>query len=171
MGLPKLSKDALIEKLKSIKLFSLDVDGTLTDGGLYYMEDGTEYRRFNVRDGMGIKLSQKAGMEFAIVTASFTPSITHRAERLGIEHLHLKVEDKVISIGEICAEKGWSMDHVAHIGDDVNDLGILEVVGLPLCPADAIDSVKEKSAYICENKGGMGAVREICDLILISRGQ
>ncbi len=168
-ALPKLSQADLIERLKSVKLFSLDVDGTLTDGGLYYMEDGTEYRRFNVRDGMGIKLSQKAGMEFAIVTASFTPSITHRANRLGIEHLHLNVQDKVVAIGEICAEKGWSMADVAHIGDDVNDLGILEMVGLPLCPADAIDSVKEKSAYICEKDGGFGAVREICDMILLSR--
>jgi len=165
-----ISPKALKERLKNLRLFSLDVDGTLTDGGLYYMEDGTEYRRFNVRDGMGIKMCQKAGLEFAILTASFTPSIEHRAKRLEIEHLYLKVQNKVEAIGEICAENGWSLDQVAHIGDDVNDLGILDVVGLPLCPADAIPQVIAKAAYVCKNNGGFGAVREICDMILEARG-
>lgn len=169
--MPSLNRKDLISRIKNIRLFSLDVDGTLTDGGLYYMEDGSEYRRFNVRDGMGIKMCQAAGLEFAIVTASFTPSIKHRAERLEIKHLYLKVRDKVEAIGEICAENGWSLDQIAHIGDDVNDLDILDAVGLPLCPADAIPQVKEKSAFICKNNGGYGAVREICDIYLEALGK
>jgi len=165
----KLTRAELSEALKGIKLVSLDVDGVLTDGGLYYAEDGTELRRFNVKDGMGIKLAQAAGIEFAIISASVTPAIEHRAKRLGIDHVHIGCKSKVETLQGICTQLNIAPDAIAHMGDDLNDLPIFELVGLALAPADAAASVCTAASYVTEKSGGQGCVREICDLAVTAR--
>lgn len=159
----------LRDRLSRVVLLSMDLDGTLTDGGLYYTEDGTELRKYHVRDGMGVKMIQAAGLSTAIITMSTTPAITRRSERLGIDHLVLGARDKVGALIAICQDLGISLDQVAHIGDDVNDMDLLQVVGCPVAVADAIDPVKALAAWVTPNKGGQGAVRDLCDQLLAVR--
>ena len=159
----KLTKAALIKRLREIKLLTLDVDGVQTDGSLYYTETGEQLRKFNVRDGVGIKNAMTLGVAVAIVTASTTPSIEHRGRKLGVPHVFIGAEDKMSAITGLCDDLGIDLADVAHIGDDLNDLPLLRGVGLPLTVADA---VPEMVAYVTKKEGGMGAVREICDLLV-----
>ena len=160
----------LEERLARVALLSMDLDGTLTDGGLYYTEEGAELRKYHVRDGMGIKMIQATGIRTAIITMSMTPAITKRAERLAIEHLVLNARDKVAALTTICDEIGIGLDQVAHIGDDVNDIPLLKVVGCPVAVADAMESVRAVACWITPNRGGAGAVRDLCDRLLAVRG-
>jgi 3-deoxy-D-manno-octulosonate 8-phosphate phosphatase (KDO 8-P phosphatase) len=148
---------------------SLDVDGVLTDGGLYYADDGSQLRKFNVKDGMGMKLARKAGVEVCIVTASQTAAIHHRGEVLGIPHVFVGVDDKLATLKGLCETLGIAPAQVAHMGDDLNDLPLMEMVGLTITVADAVDAVLENVDYVTRRKGGDGAVREICDLVLKAR--
>ena len=156
-------------KLAAIRLLSLDLDGVLTDGGLYYTDAGDEMRKFDVKDGMGIKLALRAGIAVAIVTASTSPAIAHRGRRLGLEHVLLGVEDKLAAVQALCGRMGIALGEVAHLGDDVNDLPLLAAVGLPLAVADATPSVRRAAAYAARRPGGQGAVREICELLIAAR--
>ena len=161
----QLSKTALIKRLKGVKLLTLDVDGVQTDGGLYYTETGEQLRKFNVRDGVGIKSAMAAGVAIAIVTASTTPSIAHRGRILGVPHVFIGVEDKLSAVTGLCDDLGIDLAEVAHMGDDLNDLPLLQGIGLPLTVADAVPEVLEAVIYATIKEGGAGAVREICDLI------
>ena len=154
------------QRLAGLKLLSLDTDGVLTDGGLYYTDAGDEMRKFNVKDGMGIRMLQSAGVEVVIITASSAPAIAHRGHRLGLEHVYLETEDKLAALVELCDKRGIDLDQVAHVGDDVNDLPVLEAVGCPMSVANAMPAAKEVALYVTHNNGGEGAVREVCDLIL-----
>mgnify|MGYP001273807714 CR=1 FL=1 len=165
-----LSRDQLIERLKSVKLLSLDVDGVLTDGGLYYAEDGLPLRKFNVKDGLGMKRAMEAGVEVAIVSAATMASIHHRGEFLGIRHVFTAVADKLETVGTLCQELGISLAEVAHVGDDLNDIPLMGQIGCPLTVAGAVPEVLGVAAYVTERPGGEGAVREICDLLVASRG-
>lgn len=165
----RLSKDALIERLKSIKLLTLDVDGVMTDGGVFYAADGSQLRQFNIKDGMGINMAQKAGVEIAFITASTTPDIAHRGKVLKIKHMFMGADDKLAILTGLCAELSITLDEVAHIGDDVNDLVVLNAIGLPITVADAVDDVLDVAVYVTTRGGGKGAVREIIDLILKGR--
>ncbi|MEQ8345585.1 MAG: HAD hydrolase family protein [Sneathiellaceae bacterium] len=167
--MPLLEPSALADRLARIGLLSLDVDGVQTDGGLYYGEDGAELRRFHVHDGQGIKQVMAAGVEVAFVTASTTRAIGHRAERLGVRHAFLGVPDKEAALTALCRQLGLGLDRVAHIGDDVNDLGLLRLVGCPLTVANARPEVISACLYATATPGGAGAVREVCDLILHAR--
>ena len=160
----KLSREEFKEQLKTVKLLSLDVDGVLTDGGLYYMEDGTELRKFNVKDGMGIKCARAEGLEICIISASTTNAIKERGERLGLEHVYIGAKNKIDILNQICENLKIDLSNVAHIGDDINDISIMEKIGTPITVCDAMQTVKNKTIYISEKAGGMGAVREICDM-------
>jgi len=155
--------------LREIRLFATDVDGVLTDAGMYYSESGDEWKKFNTRDGMGIKLLQKAGLITAIVTQERTRLVARRAEKLGIPELHQGVMDKLSVIRDMAARHGISLQQIAYIGDDVNDLEALKAVGLSAAPADSLPQVLESVDYVCTLKGGEGAVRELVELILQSR--
>lgn len=157
---------ALIEKFRKIKLLSLDLDGTLTDGGLYYAEDGSELRKYHVQDGLGIVMCMQAGIEVCLLTLSNTPAISKRAERLRIKRYEMGVLDKLSRIRVFCAEMGIGLDAVAHVADDVNDLPLLRAIGLPIAVANARPEVKAASAYMTQARGGDGAVREVCDFLL-----
>jgi YrbI family 3-deoxy-D-manno-octulosonate 8-phosphate phosphatase len=149
----------------------MDVDGVLTDAGMYYSESGDEWKKFNTRDGMGIKLLQKAGLITAIVTQERTRLVARRAEKLAIPELHQGVMDKLTVIRGMAARHGLSLRHVAYVGDDINDIEALKAVGFSAAPADGLPQVLEIVDYICRQKGGEGAVRELVEIILLSRNE
>jgi YrbI family 3-deoxy-D-manno-octulosonate 8-phosphate phosphatase len=155
--------------LRQIRLFATDVDGVLTDAGMYYSESGDELKKFNTRDGMGIKLLQKAGLITAIVTQERTKLVARRAEKLAIPEVHQGVMDKLTLIREMAARHGLSLGQVAYIGDDVNDLEALEAVGFSASPADGLPAILTAVDYVCQKRGGEGAVREVVELILEAR--
>lgn len=157
--------------LKGIRLFATDVDGVLTDAGMYYSESGDEWKKFNTRDGMGIKLLQKAGLITAIVTQERTRLVARRAEKLAIPELHQGVLDKLSVIRDMAERHGISLRHIAYIGDDVNDLEALKAVGFSATPADGLPQVRKVVDYVCRLKGGEGAVRELAEMILLAQGQ
>ena len=157
--------------LSQICLFATDVDGVLTDAGMYYAESGDEWKKFNTRDGMGIKLLQRAGIITAIVTQERTKLVARRAEKLAIPELHQGVMDKLSCLREMAARHGLTLSQVAYIGDDVNDLEALKAVGFSASPADGMPQIAAVVDYVCQKKGGEGAVREIVEMILKAQGQ
>ncbi len=158
-----------------IRLFLTDVDGCLTDGGLYYSEDGKESKRFCVYDGMGMVLLQKAGVPCGIITSETNEIVKHRAEKLQLRFLRMgvgrKIDDTTVSkldaCRTICDELGIGLDNVCYVGDDVNDLDLLQAVGYPACPANARPEVKQVPRIrVLQARGGEGAIREIVDMIM-----
>ncbi len=160
------SAKALTSRLKRIRLFATDVDGVLTDAGMYYSESGEELKKFNTRDGMGIKLLQRAGVITAIVTQERTKLVAWRGEKLTIPEVHQGVMDKLSLVREMAERHGLTMDEVSYIGDDINDLATLKAVGFSATPADGLPQVARAVHYVCAKKGGEGAVREIIEMIL-----
>jgi 3-deoxy-D-manno-octulosonate 8-phosphate phosphatase (KDO 8-P phosphatase) len=165
----ELSLDQLYLKLSKVRLLALDVDGTLTDGGLYYSDSGEELKKFNVKDGQGLKLLMQSGVDVAIISASTAPSTLHRAKKLGISHVFIGAEDKLLVLQVLCQELGIDFSQVAYAGDDVNDLPVMQAIGCPLTVADARSENKQCALYVTQAGGGNGAVRELCDLILVSQ--
>lgn len=153
-------------RLSQVKLLALDVDGVLTDGGLYYAQNGEVQQRFNIKDGQGLKRLMQSGVEVAIITAKSYPSTLHRAKDLGITHTYQGVKDKLPTLVHLCEKLGISLSQVAYVGDDINDLEVMHVVGCPLTVADAMYANQACSLYVTKLPGGQGAVREICDLIV-----
>ena len=156
--------------LGRVKMLSLDVDGVLTDGALYYAEDGSQIRKFHVRDGVGMKRVLAAGVEMALITASKTQAIRHRGEDLGIPHVILGVDDKEAALRGLCRDLGIGLSDVAHMGDDLNDVPVLRIVGCPLSVANGASEAKDAALYVTERAGGDGAVREVCDMLVAARG-
>jgi len=153
-------------KHPAIKLFLTDVDGVLTDSGMYYSETGDECKKFNTRDGMAFELLREAGIKTGIITTENTKIVGNRAKKLNADYLvqGRNPGGKLASAKEICMKEGISLDEVAYIGDDVNCYDLLEAVGLKACPADACEKVKHISGInILAKKGGEGAVREFVE--------
>lgn len=152
----------------AIKLLVLDVDGVLTEGGMYVLEDGNEMKKFHTRDGRGILRLQKSGVPVAILSGSLNgDAIRKRAQRLGIERVFAGRQPKTGVLENWMAELCISYDAVAYVGDDTNDIEVIDRVGFAACPADAIPEVKEKVDLILETKGGQGCVRELIENYLL----
>lgn len=164
-------KNALAAVLQNVRLFVTDVDGVLTDGGMCYAENGDEWKKFNVHDGMGIKLLQQAGLITAFITQEQTKIVLRRAEKLAVPEVHQGIRDKLAMLHQLTVKYGVTLGEVAYIGDDVNDLGALKAVGFSSAPADALPAVLEAVHYVCKKGGGEGAVREVADLILAARAK
>jgi 3-deoxy-D-manno-octulosonate 8-phosphate phosphatase (KDO 8-P phosphatase) len=164
----KISEPELRSRLSQVKLLTLDVDGVLTDGGLYYTDQGEELKKFNVKDGLGIKLLIASGIEVAIISASTSKSVLHRAKKLGINHTFIGVEDKLLALDNLCQKLNITLEQVAYMGDDLNDIVVLQAVGCPLTVADAMPANKSLAIYVTQLSGGQGAVREICDHFLVN---
>ena len=150
-------------KKNKIKLFLTDLDGVLTDGGVYYSADGEYAKRFHIHDGMGIMLVRQAGIETGIITSEASELVEKRAERLKVNHLYMgkQLGRKLPTIENHCNKHGILMEEVAYMGDDINCKDLLQKVGYPACPADAQDCVKSvASIHITRRKGGGGALRE-----------
>jgi 3-deoxy-D-manno-octulosonate 8-phosphate phosphatase (KDO 8-P phosphatase) len=155
---------------KNIKLLILDVDGVLTDGGLYFDEDGKEIKRFNALDGHGIKMLMENGIEVAIISARENKTVEFRAKNLGIKHCYLGQSDKKIAFEKLKNDLNITNAEVGYMGDDIIDLPVMTKVGVPIAVANAHDEVKKRSTFITYRTGGNGAVREVCDEILKSQG-
>ena len=167
----KTSQRSPASALKRVRLVAMDVDGVLTDAGMYYSESGDELKKFNTRDGMGIKLLQAAGCVTAFITREKTAIVERRGQKLAVPEVHQGVDDKLAVLTTLAQKYGFSFDQVAYIGDDVNDLDALRAVGFSAAPADAMPTVLKAVHYICVKKGGEGAVREVADLILAAQKQ
>ena len=152
-------------KASKIKMVVFDVDGVMTDGSITYDENGVEYKTFNAKDGQGIVSITKAGIITAIITARNNGTVKHRFENLGMTRLFMGQKDKLVAMKELLKEYNLDFSQVAYMGDDLPDLCVLKEVGLPCCPNDAVEEVKEVCKFISIKNGGRGAVRELTDLI------
>lgn len=157
--------------LKQIKLIILDVDGTLTDGKIYYDSQGNEVKAFNAKDGMAIAQATSRGIEFGIITGRNSSIVERRAYELGIKYLYQGIHNKVEVAEALILKMGITYEEVMYIGDDINDLAIMSKVGWKACPQDAAEEVVECCDIISKYTGGNGAVREIVENVLKSQGK
>ena len=164
----RLKKNTEKVDLNEIKLFLTDCDGCLTDGGMYYSNAGDEMKRFNTLDGMGIQLLRQQGVLTGIITGENTMLNQRRGDKLHLDILKQGIKDKLQTVKQICEEYHIGLSEVAYIGDDINDLEVIEQVGFGCSVANGMDQVKNVAKYVTERRGGDGAVREVADLILKS---
>lgn len=158
---------AIIEKIKRVKILLTDNDGVLTDTGVYYGPDGEVFKKFSIRDGMGVeRLRNLCNIETGIITGELSESVKKRAEKLKLRHLYLGIKDKKAVFSEIVATTGFTYDQIAYIGDDYNDLDVIELAGMTASPGDALPFIRSNVDYVCDNYGGHGAVREFAELII-----
>jgi 3-deoxy-D-manno-octulosonate 8-phosphate phosphatase (KDO 8-P phosphatase) len=160
----------LTQRAQAIKLAIFDVDGVLTDGKLYFLVDGSEFKTFNTLDGHGIKMLIASGVATAIISGRKTPVVERRAQNLGIAHLYQGREDKLVVLDELLAELGLRYDQVAYLGDDLPDLPVIRRVGLGMAVASADGFVRAHAHGVTQARGGDGAAREFCELIMRAQG-
>ena len=160
----------LNERVKKIRLAIFDVDGVLTDAGLFRTDDGQEIKRFNSRDGLGLRLLQNSGVQLAIITGRNSRVVEHRAAELGISHLYQGCKQKAPAFLEICDKLSVSAEEAAYMGDDLIDLPILTRCGLALAVADGHPEVVSRAHWVSQFGGGKGAAREACELIMKQQG-
>lgn len=162
--------DTIINAAKKVRLAIFDMDGVLTDGKLYLLDDGQNLKAFHCHDGLGIKLLAKSGIKIAVITAHRSTLIDKRMAQLQIEHVYQGVENKLIAYENIVAKLNLRDEEVAYVGDDLPDIAIIRRVGFGVAVANAADMVKEFALYQTTRNGGEGAVREVCELILHAQG-
>ncbi len=161
------SQRSVMPSFQKIKLLICDVDGVLTDAGMYYGSDGNELKKYNTRDGMGIELLRKAGIKTMFLSSEESGIIVKRANKLSIDFLFMGVKDKLAFLNDFFQRQhDFSFETTAYIGDDVNDIAAMSNAFFSAAPLDAIEQVKQQSNYVCLAAGGTGCVREVCDLIL-----
>ena len=156
---------------EKIKLIVLDVDGTMTDGGIYLDNNGVETKRFCVQDGAGVFLGKAAGIDFMILTGRTSGCVRQRASELGIQRVFQNVKIKSAFLRTYKKEHGLRKEEVAYMGDDLNDLFAMKEAGLCACPSDAAREIKDQCDYVVEPKGGYGAVKAFVEILLKARGQ
>jgi 3-deoxy-D-manno-octulosonate 8-phosphate phosphatase (KDO 8-P phosphatase) len=161
----------VIKAAQKIKLILLDVDGVLTDGRLYYGNNGEELKAFDIQDGLGIKLLQKGDIEVGIITGRSSKLLTRRTEELGIELVVQGREDKLTALNEILEGRAIDLEEIAFVGDDLPDLAVIRRVGLGITPANGNHLVASQALWQTKKGGGQGAVREVAELILNAQGK
>jgi 3-deoxy-D-manno-octulosonate 8-phosphate phosphatase (KDO 8-P phosphatase) len=165
---PMFRKDLWKKKAEKIRLLIMDVDGVMTDGGMFITEKGDHIKKYNTKDGMAIQYLRKHGIEPGIISSGFFPEmVRQRASMLGIEKCYIGREPKMEVLKQFCADLQIELDQVAIIGDDINDLEIIRNVGFSACPSDAVNSVKTNVDIILTKKGGEGCIREFIDYYLL----
>ena len=162
--------DDISRRAQGIKLLALDVDGVLTDGKLYFSNDGSEMKAFNTLDGHGIKLLRKSGVEVAIITGRTSDLVARRAKDLGITQLVQGREDKLAALHELLKDNAIELQAIAFMGDDYPDLTVMRRVGLAMTVAGALPIMRENAHWQSQHRGGEGAVREACDFIMQAQG-
>jgi len=165
-----MDKTTFMRKAIKIKLVVFDVDGVLTDGKLILGENGNEYKSFYVRDGHGLVMLLETGCKIAVITARSSKIVAERMASLGIKYVYQGEKDKGAKLLKLIDELGLEREQVAYVGDDVIDLPAMINVGMPIAVADAHPEVKNNADWITENRGGQGAVREVCELIMQAQG-
>ncbi|HWR01553.1 MAG TPA: HAD-IIIA family hydrolase [Chlorobaculum sp.] len=167
-----LSPEELKSRASRIRLVLSDNDGVFTDNGVYYSEKGEEFKRYSIRDGMGVERLRAHGIETGIITGEVSPSIVKRAQKLHIECLYLGVGDKLSRLEDILRVTGFAVSEIAYIGDDVNDTGIMSAIaptGIVACPGDGMHFVEPYVHYRCVADGGRGAFREYAEWLIALR--
>lgn len=155
-------------KIAKIKLLVIDVDGVMTDGGMYFSESGDQFKKFNTKDGMAIIHLTKSNFQVAIISSGFKgEAVSKRAEMLGIQNFTVSRTPKIETLSRLCEEQGIGLENVAMIGDDINDLEVMQQIGLSACPRDAVNRIKKNSTIILNKNGGEGCVREFIDEYLL----
>jgi YrbI family 3-deoxy-D-manno-octulosonate 8-phosphate phosphatase len=162
-------KDILVKKFSRIELVLTDVDGVLTDGGRYYSETGEYFKKFHTRDGMGVNILLRNNIKTVIITKEKSKIVKKWAKNMNVEKVFDGIKIKEELLDTICKEFKVKPNQVAYIGDDVNDVGLLKIVGLSACPNDSSEIIKKEVDYVCGNKGGNTVFREIVDRIIISK--
>lgn len=165
------AEDDTKERLKNIKMLLTDCDGCLTDAGMYYSEHGDELKKFNTRDGMGFRLLREKGILTGIVTSERVDLVSRRADKLQLDILKMGAGNKLQIVKELCEEYHIGMENVAYIGDDINDLEVIEHAGFGCSVNSGMETVKEKARYVTKANGGEGAVREVAEMILEAQGE
>ena len=155
-------------KLSKVKLLALDVDGVLTDGKLFYSENGQEFKAFDVKDGLGLKQLIDAGIDIAIITSRDSIAVEKRAEELGIKQIKQGVKNKLDALIKVCRELKIEINECAYMGDDLPDYEVMAGAGISLTVADAATEIIDLADWVSSRPGGRGAVREICEIILKS---
>lgn len=160
----------VIKRILSVRLLLLDVDGVLTPGSIIYSDSGEEIKVFSVKDGLGIRLLMDAGIRVGIITGRRSGALSARCKNLGIDLVYDGVKDKVAVLDTIANELGITYDEISFTGDDLPDLGVMKRIGCPFAVGDAAPEIRNAAIYTTDSNGGNGAVREICELILKTRG-
>ena len=160
----------ILERAAQIDMVIFDVDGVLTDGRLFFGDDGEQYKAFHSRDGHGMKMLKQAGIPLAVITGRESRVVTHRMEELGIEHVYQGCKDKLPFFQSLCDQLDLDPARIAYMGDDVVDLPVMTRVGFAATVADAHPLAKRHAHWIAEHGGGQGAARDLCELILEARG-
>jgi len=156
-------------RARRVRLLCVDVDGVLTDAGMYYGPDGEVLKKFNTRDGLGLTRVRQVGVAVAIISGEDSAIVHARAAKLKIDNVFSGVSDKLEVVQSLCTRSQYALDEVAYIGDDLNDLAAMECVGLACAVADAAEPVKSAAHYVTQRRGGDGAVRELCELIVAAK--
>jgi len=151
-----------------IKAIAMDVDGVLTDGGVWWGPNGEEWKRFHFADIMGLSLAKKSGLAIALISGENSPLVDRMAEKFALKDVYKNCKDKVAALQVFSEHHGLSLQQICFIGDDVNDLPALKIVGLSACPADARPAIREHCHFVAKLPGGNGAVREVVDMLLAS---
>jgi len=152
--------------MKNLKAIALDVDGVLTDGGVWWGPNGEEWKRFCFADIMGVSLARKAGLRVALISGEDSPLVDRFADKMGITDIEKNCKDKARALRSFAERHGLALSDVCFMGDDVNDLAAMEIAGLAAAPAGAVPAALQKAAFVAQRTGGNGAVRELVDLIL-----
>lgn len=161
----------ILHKAARVRLVIFDVDGVLTDGSLYFGNDGNEYKAFNIRDGHGMKMLQNNGVSIAVISGRHAASSERRLAELGVRHVYLGIRDKLKIFLELLDQLGIKPEQVAYVGDDVVDLPVMSRVGLAVAVQDADPFVRHHAHWQTASRGGQGAAREVCELILEAQGR
>ncbi len=159
----------LKKKCNNIKVVLTDVDGVLTDGGMYYSDEGELLKKFNTRDGMAVELLRKNNIPVIFITKEKSKIVLSRAKKLQIKDVFIGIEKKELLLTKICKKYYSNKNNLAYVGDDLNDLNIMKQVGFSACPYNAVSTIRKNSDYVCKSKGGDGVLREIADLILFHK--
>jgi YrbI family 3-deoxy-D-manno-octulosonate 8-phosphate phosphatase len=162
---------SLTDLCSKIELILSDVDGVMTDGGIQLLDDGTQFVKFHIRDGMGVRLWREAGKRFGIVTGRSLESIRRRAADLWLDIVRLGIDDKLPAVKDLAAELGVTLEQVCYIGDDLLDLPTIRAVGFGVAVADAVEDVRRAAKYVTSVRGGQAPVREVVELILKNTGR
>lgn len=160
----------MLERAQSIRLMIFDVDGVMTDGSLYYTESGEELKAFNSLDGHGLKMLRQSGVVLAIITGRTSRLVEHRAKNLGIDHLIQGAHDKLASFQQLLHDTGFTEAECGYMGDDVIDLPVMRRVAFAVAVPDSPNLVRQHAHYVTGARGGQGAVREACEIIMQAQG-
>ena len=161
----------MLEKFKQVNTFVIDVDGVLTDGSLLLLEDGQMARKMNIKDGYALQLAVKKGYHVLVISGGGSTAVRERLNKLGVMDVYLEVQNKVDIIQKFVESNSLTWDHIIYMGDDMPDQAAMQLCGVPCCPHDAVNEIKELSVYISSRKGGEGCVRDIMEKVLKLQGK